>query len=561
MLDDFLPSEKTERRLNKIIYSLAIILIIFLITINITRAEQQIFDKFTLKEQIGENQYKAIIYDYPIAYEDEFNELQRINNTITTHPYDENWLYWNNQNKITTYFRENTGDYNWLVAYAMHNNPNNYIRSKPKGLYWYNGTNKELIQSFSNYNVTAQLKTNYNTNDTIYYPNALGPGISIGYTNDWTRFTKKIRIRNQTDITPPTIGTNNLYLVYLEEYELSANLQQFINNQQYQNTQKITNHSISIRKDGQELFYWPQPYTEDSNNTITPTQMYLNYEDGKLLVGTLVPKETLQNAIYPLIIDPTTELNESNSQFWDTHVSEAAATTNYDSVTYFQIIGSSSAERYTLIRFNLTDLNVDDVQDASFWARDYSGHPSSHRFRVSHIDDSVEWNPENVTWNTKPCPDLCNTGDCSEVWYSPLWAGSDQWREFVVEDTWTVGENYFDFALCARDVFGYYETYVSQEHATVGYRPYLEITYNETAGADTCTYSSGDWTIDLADNCIIDDTQDASGQTVYVTGDAGTLTIDNGGTIICQAFHYTPDDFDGDTYVLTKTGGKLSVEP
>lgn len=74
--------------------------------------------------------------------------------------------------------------------------------------------------------------------------------------------------------------------------------------------------------------------------------------------------------------------------------------------------------------------------------------------------------------------------------------------------------------------------------------------------SDSCTYSgSGDWTIDLTDNCEITDTQDANGNSVFVTGDAGTLTIASGGKIISQERHFTPTDFDGDSIIEIKVGG------
>ena len=77
--------------------------------------------------------------------------------------------------------------------------------------------------------------------------------------------------------------------------------------------------------------------------------------------------------------------------------------------------------------------------------------------------------------------------------------------------------------------------------------------------SDTCTYTSGDWIVDYADNCEITTFVDVGSNCVRITGDAGSFTIKSGGRVTgaCRAF--SPDDFDGDTVIRVETGGIWDV--
>lgn len=86
----------------------------------------------------------------------------------------------------------------------------------------------------------------------------------------------------------------------------------------------------------------------------------------------------------------------------------------------------------------------------------------------------------------------------------------------------------------------------------------INITSYPIPAGDSCIYTSGTWEISLSDNCVIDDLQDASGNTVIVSGSSGSLTIASGGEIRCNDFHFTPSDFNGDAIFNVQTGGKFS---
>ena len=79
----------------------------------------------------------------------------------------------------------------------------------------------------------------------------------------------------------------------------------------------------------------------------------------------------------------------------------------------------------------------------------------------------------------------------------------------------------------------------------------------EEGPSDSCTYSgSGNWNINLADNCVLNDGAVVNAA-VTVFGDAGSLTIN--AIITADQISFTPDDFDGDSIISILTGGALSA--
>ena len=79
----------------------------------------------------------------------------------------------------------------------------------------------------------------------------------------------------------------------------------------------------------------------------------------------------------------------------------------------------------------------------------------------------------------------------------------------------------------------------------------------DTTDVDSCTFSTSPWNIELADNCVITDTQGSETAKVNVNG-TGSLTID-GGLIICNSFNFMPD-FSGDIFSRINGGNYACVK-
>ena len=75
-------------------------------------------------------------------------------------------------------------------------------------------------------------------------------------------------------------------------------------------------------------------------------------------------------------------------------------------------------------------------------------------------------------------------------------------------------------------------------------------------GDNTCTYSgSGDWNINISDNCIINDETEITG-IIRVSGDNGFFLINS--SISMYGFYFEPSDFDGDSIFQVSLNGQLN---
>jgi len=66
--------------------------------------------------------------------------------------------------------------------------------------------------------------------------------------------------------------------------------------------------------------------------------------------------------------------------------------------------------------------------------------------------------------------------------------------------------------------------------SNIGETPFFIFTIANNTGievsADSCTYTSGDWNVDITDNCVINsEVIGDSGKCVVFTGDGGTFTV------------------------------------
>jgi len=81
---------------------------------------------------------------------------------------------------------------------------------------------------------------------------------------------------------------------------------------------------------------------------------------------------------------------------------------------------------------------------------------------------------------------------------------------------------------------------------------------NITTITDTCTYSgSGDWAINISDNCTLSTDTNIYPNIFSVFGDDGILTIN--ASISAKEIHKIPDDFDGGYIIRIMSGASLAA--
>ncbi|MFT4308757.1 MAG: hypothetical protein ACMXYM_05310, partial [Candidatus Woesearchaeota archaeon] len=83
-----------------------------------------------------------------------------------------------------------------------------------------------------------------------------------------------------------------------------------------------------------------------------------------------------------------------------------------------------------------------------------------------------------------------------------------------------------------------------------------------TVVLDTCTPpGSGDWIVEISDNCVVSTTVDIHPNALRLTGSGGTFTITSSGELIISDLHYEPSVLDGTSTFIVETGGNLNVRP
>jgi len=85
----------------------------------------------------------------------------------------------------------------------------------------------------------------------------------------------------------------------------------------------------------------------------------------------------------------------------------------------------------------------------------------------------------------------------------------------------------------------------------------VNFTLSETDVTDSCTYSgSGDWTIQISDNCTINDNTLGANKLI-VNGTCGLLTVN--GTTTANSIYRTPTSYSGCYQILINNNGNLGV--
>ena len=187
--------------------------------------------------------------------------------------------------------------------------------------------------------------------------------------------------------------------------------------------------------------------------------------------------------------------------------------------------------------FDASEITDPDDVEIRVDVESVGGGPNANTLQM----DSIRW---NITLSSG------GSGLCSEA--SPTFTnasfvsmiGTNNWSNVSMITNSTVGST-IKWRIYAND-------------STSNWNATEIFVYNTTGAGDSCTYVSGDWIIQLEDNCVISDLQNASGSSVIINGTSGFLQVANGGEIICKERHFTPTDFNGDSSIGVLTGGLFS---
>jgi len=202
-------------------------------------------------------------------------------------------------------------------------------------------------------------------------------------------------------------------------------------------------------------------------------------EDGKYELTVIPDAEflTAEDTAYPVYIDPTVTLSNSQDAVVYSATNKAWNNYGYDSIN---MVGYSSSNGfgYFYSKPNLSSINsvrYDNILSACYCIREISGTTNTDIIEAYMVSES--WSEGNITWNGKPS-NLNQKLTACKMKYGDANYSNNNWYSFYVTQAcmgWKQGLNNYGIVLMPQDST-VYKAFASREY-TSGYTPYWKITY------------------------------------------------------------------------------------
>ncbi len=286
------------------------------------------------------------------------NEYKEIDNTLVK----ENGYYTNNKNEYKVYFKENSTDSLMKVEEDNHFLEINLLDSN---------------------NVPVVKKDNISKlSDSVIYEEVLN-GIDLEYKVMPTKVKENIIIKNKNSVP------NKLC------FSVKTNLQL-----------EIDNKAILAKNNGKIVFTLDAPYMIDSNNNYNK-EIYYNLIQAKecYKLELILDKEWLDNAIYPVVIDPTITNEGQNNSVYDTYIYQGDTGTDRNSQDVLKVgvekVNNQDIINRTLIKFDLPTIGTgSQVVEAILSLVGYPIDLTTYDCRIINIHRVTEdWDETAANWN------------------------------------------------------------------------------------------------------------------------------------------------------------------
>jgi hypothetical protein len=376
-----------------------------------------------------------------------------------------------------------------------------WITYKPVALAWLNAAgDQQIIATPQNVQgvVTESGADALVQTGAIEWADAFGPGLSFRFDPSTHFFGKELIIRSKEDVALPTIS-GVPYLAIVMEFD-SDLLPELDGVQWDMATLKDTLENVEFRDSARELVArWMKPSAVDANGESTNGLIRTRAQNGKLFVAVGVSGAWMNNASYPVRVDPTVNYNPPTGTSNDGYIYGYTSTYSDGST------GARDVSAYS-----------DDVATSCTVGQRYNS-PSYYVWRAYYeFDTSGITDTDNVTQanlNMTCISDLSTTDFSVRIhkheWGSPLsadnreanfdgalastydadWRGTSgmspntNYASANLDASWVKKDATTRYAiLSSRDVAGNTPTgyerisLASQNHTTASYRPYLAVT-------------------------------------------------------------------------------------
>jgi len=297
----------------------------------------------------------------------------------------------------------------------------------------------------------------------------------------------------------PTGGADFFYLDFTGEIKHSSNLTIFANGENQTDKNFQTNQKIEFRDVNQNtIFYLPQPTITDADGDVDIGLYDIKISAGKIQFGLRANKTFLENAVYPVVIDPTVRLQDADTEnLKDSDVTELNPNSNNGADDELQIFIQIFQVHRVYLMFNMTsipskrDVSGLTILDATLHIFKNGGIQESTIgvLDVHYVNDS-SWagqSESTITWNNQVCGTNFDDGTkcdlTAESNVNPT--GTD--NVFLVWNV-TSGVNSSTEKFLSNVSFAIKEDLEadtdsgqvfmrSKEHGTVSERPFLDISY------------------------------------------------------------------------------------
>ncbi|KFZ27348.1 MAG: tRNA3(Ser)-specific nuclease WapA precursor [Candidatus Izimaplasma bacterium HR2] len=248
---------------------------------------------------------------------------------------------------------------------------------------------------------------------------------------------------------------------------------------------------LFINEDNEVIFTFEELYMFDVNEDLSYDIEFQLIETGNKTYEIIITPndEWLQNAAYPVVIDPTLKSDTTTMNIYDTYISESSPTTNYASSTYMPVSSSSSASEYrALLYFYIPSSIMDQVITYSYLTLTKSSATVGRQINL--YKNTETFSSGSATWANAPAFDTrvvdyhVITSDSKYIF--DITKSVKEWQ--ATGSTRTTG-----FTITDDEWYGAYNSVKQMGYSTVSSRPLVTIGYEEPSGLkDYWTYTSQD---------------------------------------------------------------------
>ncbi len=349
-----------------------------------------------------------------------------------------------------------------LWFYRNKSVPDTYITFNPQSLHWTNNLN-QIDQISMPQSVIGTV-----TGNRLHWENAYGPGINLTLSAQAGRLAKALTL----EAMPPTPaqyildgGNPALELRFIFDIPSGPNAPEiWVDGLLWgQSARTETIETVEFKKNRETIFSFAKPTVSDSGLGVTSPSFVFTKQGPNLRVAIRIPLIFLENAVYPVVIDPTVDeqVGADLDDCWT-----GATGPVYCTVTTALFIGRDSGDHWydSFARFTTVAINQDSRIDVAYitveatsTATDGTGVKTNLYFNdeddaVAPTDETehqaavrttnfTAWDDENFAVDTPTnSPSIATVVD--EVISRPGWISGSDLMLLWDDDTSTANFNY-----------------------------------------------------------------------------------------------------------------------